>query len=43
MAGRQAPRRTSLNWDESDTDEDKEEIDKVKAKLGEKLQAKEVK
>ncbi|KAI4830683.1 hypothetical protein KUCAC02_002299 [Chaenocephalus aceratus] len=33
MAGRQAPRRTSLNWDESDTDEDKEEIDKVKAKL----------
>ncbi|KAI4824256.1 hypothetical protein KUCAC02_012781, partial [Chaenocephalus aceratus] len=41
MAGRQAPRRTSLNWDESDTDEDKEEIDKVKAKLGEKLQAKE--
>ncbi|KAJ4941713.1 hypothetical protein JOQ06_011588 [Pogonophryne albipinna] len=41
MAGRQAPRRTSLNWDESDTDEDKEEIDKVKAKLSETLQAKE--
>ncbi|KAK1878455.1 Linoleate 9S-lipoxygenase B [Dissostichus eleginoides] len=41
MAGQQSPRRTSLNWDESDTDEDKEEIDKVKAKLGEKLQAKE--
>ncbi|KAJ4949019.1 hypothetical protein JOQ06_020538 [Pogonophryne albipinna] len=43
MAGRQAPRRTSLNWDESDTDEDKEEIDKVKAKLSETLQAKETK
>ncbi|KAL3044377.1 hypothetical protein OYC64_012794 [Pagothenia borchgrevinki] len=41
MAGRQAPRRTSLNWDESDSDEDKEEIDQMKAKLGEKLQAKE--